>query len=192
VSGSPANDKTASEVALLAVDDSGAFQRIAHIDSIANDSGFREIRFGDVNGDVSKDAFDGILPGSYVASGRNSGFTLMRANGCGFPTLVPSQTLDLLSDDARLVILRVADLNHDGFDDAAILHREQRHLILFFGTGTQGLARGPQIDVPAGTTGELGLRLEIQGADRTAVAATTDPANNKVLVYRIRPRQPPM
>jgi hypothetical protein len=85
------------------------------------------------------------------------------------------------------MIVRVADLNADGLDDVLVLHRETRLVESYFGSGTDLLARGPTITLPAGVNGELGLYVENAGEEQTAIAATTAPEENKVFVLKLKP-----
>jgi hypothetical protein len=214
------------------------FEQIGQVKTRGDDSGFREVRFADINGDGNLDlvfavedrigvscgstggtgfgseastgrsnattythafspgpghfiqgrGMDSVITGAFLDQGKTSGFNLALADRCSFPAQVPAVVVDERSFSARALIARVADLNHDGWDDVLILQRETGHLIVYFGTGTEGFARGPEIDIPTRGDGELGLFIESDGANKTAVAATTDPARERVYVYRLSAR----
>lgn len=134
----------------------------------------------------SDDKMDALVGGGHRSTSPISGVKLNPGTDCGFGMGAAPVTTGPTTR-ARLLIVRVADLNDDDLDDALVLHRETRTLHSFFGSGTNLLARGPVLALPSGVNGELGLFVESPGDGQTAVAVTTGPEENTVIVARLRP-----
>ncbi|MCK6546631.1 hypothetical protein L6R52_12345 [Myxococcota bacterium] len=140
-------------------------------------------RFDDVPGD------DVVVTGGLRATGVSSGLKLAPGGGPDGCTLAEGEPPMLTGPRAyaRSLIARSADLNGDGWSDVILLHREERRVMLFFGTGTERLARGPAIDLPATATAELGLWATGSDDGAMALAATIAPEDERLFVLHLRP-----
>lgn len=129
---------------------------------------------------------DALVAGGYRLSSSIAGIKLLVG---GSANLESGRTTVAVGPptDGRLLLLRVADLNADGRDDALVLHRETRELQVYLGGGTKLLAAGPAITIPSGVTGEIDVRIESPGDRQTAVAAISAPNDNRLFIARIRP-----
>jgi hypothetical protein len=133
---------------------------------------------------------DAVASAGLRAASTVSGIKMLPGAGCNLDTGPPAVNIGPTTL-ARLVILRLADLNADGFDDVMVLHREQHQIQTYFGSGSDLLARGPTIDLPGSANGELDLHVENPGMTPTIVAATTAPRDNAVHVVRVTPAARP-
>lgn len=131
---------------------------------------------------------DVVVTGALRAASRNAGVKMNPSRGCAFDLGEDAMIVGPRST-ARRIIVRVADLNLDGFDDVVVLHRDAHEITTLFGNGTEILARGPRVLLPAGPTSELGLFVENRGdaSSQVAVAATISPAEGQLFVLRFRP-----
>lgn len=130
---------------------------------------------------------DVVVTGALRAASRNAGVKMNPSRGCAFGGGEDAMIVGPRST-ARRIILRVADLNLDGFDDVVVLHRDAGEVTTLFGNGTEILARGPRVVLPAASTSELGLFVENRGdASQVVVAATIAPGEGQIFVLRFRP-----
>lgn len=145
------------------------------------------VRTGNFDGDGIADV---VVTGGLRAASPNAGVKMNPSNGCAFGSgedavIVGPKTY------ARRLLVRVADLNLDGFDDVLALHRDSHEITTLFGSGTNILAKGPVIQLPGGPSSELGLYVEQRGEpSQIAVAATVSADDDRVFVLRIRPLAP--
>lgn len=128
------------------------------------------------------DFTDLLITGAVRSASPDAGLKLVPGGPCRFedgpnPLIVGPKTA------ARALVVRTADLNRDGWSDAAVLHRSEREIQIYLGGGRFGLAAGPTVHLPFSTSGEMDLALE---ADH-AVLGTLAPADNALVVARIRP-----
>jgi hypothetical protein len=142
------------------------------------------VRTGNFDGDGIADV---VATGGLRAASPNAGVKMNPSEGCSFgqgddAVIIGPKTY------ARRLLVRVADLNLDGFDDVLALHRDTHELTTLFGNGTNTLAKGPVIQLPGGPSAELGLFVESKGGpSQVAVAATVSSDDGRVFVLRIRP-----
>lgn len=132
------------------------------------------------------DFTDLLITGAVRSSSPNAGLKLVPGGPCQFsdgpnPLIVGPKT------NARYLVVRTADLNRDGWSDAVLLHRSEREMQIYLGGGRFGLAAGPVVRLPFSTSAEMDLELEPGQAVLGAVA----PAENALVVARVRPSRPP-
>jgi hypothetical protein len=128
---------------------------------------------------------DVIVSGGLRAAGPVAGATLLESTGCDFN----DDASDIIAgprSSAESLLVRVASLNGDQWDDAVMLHRAQGVLYTFMGSGTLELARGPTIELGAPSAAALGLGIEGPAESPVVVAATYIARDNRVVIARIR------
>lgn len=131
---------------------------------------------------------DVVVSGGARASGRVSGATLLESTGCSFSDTASDVVVGERVDNVDGVLVRVADLNGDGRDDAVVLHRSLGELHAYIGSGTLELAAGPIVELDAGGTAGFDLGVEGEGATRKIVAVTYAPRENRLLITKFHGR----
>lgn len=126
---------------------------------------------------------DIIVSGGGRATGRVSGATLLESTGCGFIGAADVVVGAKVSNPDG-VLVRVADINNDGLDDAIVLLRSLGEIHTYLGSGAIDLATGPVADLQDGETAGFAVGFEGGGDDRKVLAVTYSPRDNRVMIAK--------
>lgn len=126
---------------------------------------------------------DVVVSGGGRATGTVSGATLLENRGCEFVGAADVVVgAKVTTTDG--VLVRVADINNDGLDDAIVLHRSLGEIHTYLGSGAIDLATGPVAELPDGDTAGFAVGFEGSGEDRKVLAVTYSPRDNRILIAK--------
>ena len=150
------------------------------------DTGFSQ-NFGLAAGRFTDDRFaDVVSTGAVRGNSSDAGFTMIPGADCQLPSRLPA-IVSGPRTSAHLLDVKTADVNADGWDDVLLLHRSERQLQIFFGAGTDALARGPVLDLSTGPSAQFDIASVGTPSEPRVRAAIPLRRENAVLFVDLTP-----